>query len=233
MCLKKEPLASFLIGTHIVSSYVPFSMVFPMMPEEMEKHDFSLALTGLVLAVFSLPTLFFALCFNRIIHRYGRRCIYLVGLYVITLGALVFALLEFINSKVGFMIVAIVGRLIMGYGMFHTKTIIFPISSKRFPRSVDGIYTIIYIAMNVAVGIGPLLGNAIYNSLDSFFWPIFIVISINLAIFVPIAHIVFPAKGESISNSFAVQRVNSAVSAQSGESGSGDVRRQSSRLSRK
>lgn len=232
MCLKKEPLASFLIGTHIISSYVPFSMVFPMLPDEMEHHDFNLALTGLVLAVFSLPTLILALCFNRIIHRYGRRCIYLVGLYIITLGALIFALLEFIDSSGGFLVVAILGRLVMGYGMFHTKTIIFPIASKRFPKNVDGIYTIIYVAMNIAVGLGPLMGNAIYNSLDSFFWPIFIVISINLAIFVPIAHIVFPAKGDTLS-SFAVQRVDSAVSVQS--QGSQDARRSSGsgRLSRK
>ncbi len=63
--------------------------------------------------------------------------------------------------------VGIMARLVVGLGMFQTKTVIFSITAKRFPQKEDinKMYTYIGIWINIAVGIGPMLGTILYDSL--------------------------------------------------------------------
>ncbi len=96
MCLIKEKKISFLLAIHIISSYIPFSLSYPVLPLVMERKDISLKLTGIILGVFSIPTLALSISFNKLVHRFTRRCIYLSGLYMITGGVVFFGSIEYI-----------------------------------------------------------------------------------------------------------------------------------------
>ena len=51
--------------------------------------------------------------------------------------------------------------------MFQTKTVIFSITAKRFPdkREINKMFTYIGIWINVAVGIGQMLGEILFEAL--------------------------------------------------------------------
>lgn len=156
MCLAKERKVSFLLGIHIISSYIPFALSYPILPELLEEKEFPAELTGIILGVFSLPTLVLSFSFNRMTHFFGRRCIYLSGLYMITIAVALFGCLEFASTLPLFISIGVISRLLVGIGMFQTKTVVFAISAKRFPDKgdINKMFTYIGIWINVAFGFG-------------------------------------------------------------------------------
>ena len=126
----------------------------------MKKKGIDESLTGIIMGAFSVPTLLLSTSFNKMVHHFTRKCVYLSGLYMLTGRALLFGLIERIDTPWLFVCIAITSRLIIGVGMFQTKTVIFSIAAKRFPqkKDINKIYTYIGIWINIAVGVGPMLG---------------------------------------------------------------------------
>ena len=133
----------------------------------MERKAFPVELTGIILGVFSLPTLLLSFSFNKMVHFFGRRCIYLSGLYMITVAVICFGIIEYSDSLGVFVSIGVLSRLLVGMGMFQTKTVIFSITAKRFPdkREINKMFTYIGIWINVAVGIGQMLGEILFEAL--------------------------------------------------------------------
>ncbi len=127
MCVSEDPLVSFIMATHLISSFIPFSAMFPMIPSEVEDREISPDMSAIILGVFSVPTLCLACFFNRIVHKCGRKKLYLSGLYILTLATFCLGMAEYLESKLPFIITAMLFRLIIGFGAFQTKTVLVPI----------------------------------------------------------------------------------------------------------
>ena len=151
----------------MISSYIPFALSYPILPMVMERKNFPVELTGIILGVFSIPTLLLSFSFNRMVHFFGRRCIYISGLYMITIAVVIFGTIEYTDSLPLFISIGVCSRLLVGVGMFQTKTVIFSIAAKRFPakQDINKMFTYIGIWINVAVGIGQMLGEILFEGL--------------------------------------------------------------------
>lgn len=137
MCLRRELFLSFLVGHHFFSSILIFSYCFPLMPQEVEDRGIPSVWTGLILGVYGLPSILFSCWFNGLVHRFGRRKMYLTGFYFVMISAFLFGILGFIQNKTFFVVYGLIVRLVFGIGFFLTKGTIVSIASKRFPKNLD------------------------------------------------------------------------------------------------
>ncbi len=158
MCLGEAPVLSFLMGFHFLGTYLAMTLSFPMISFEVEERGISPSMVGVVMSSTYLPTLVLGLCLNRIAHRYGRRCVYLSGLYLFSGVTFLFGFLEFIPRPGPFIGSALFLRVLLGLGTFQAKTILPSIMSKRFPKNMVFMFSYQYLFMNLALGIGPALG---------------------------------------------------------------------------
>ena len=77
--------------------------------------------------MFSIPTLALACFFNKIVHKCGRKRLYLSGLYTLTFATFCLGLVEYIYQKEAFILVTMLFRLLLGFGVFMTKIVLVPI----------------------------------------------------------------------------------------------------------
>lgn len=149
-----------------------------------------------------VPTFILGLFLNKLAHAFGRKALYLSGLYTFTVATILFGLIEYIPDGKTFVGVSVVLRLIVGLGSFFTKTILPSIMSKRFPNNMDAMFTYMGVWITIALGVGPALGQQLYGPLgDNFFWPHFLVFFIIVIIFIPSAHFMLKEQSLTRSNS--------------------------------
>ncbi len=184
------------MGCHLFASFLAFSTSFAIMPLELDdRQHVSSGLTGIILSVLYIPTFILGLCLNRLAHECGRKCLYLSGLYIFTVGTLLFGMLEFVSNGPAFVAVAISMRLMVGFGTFFAKTILPSIMSKRFPNDMDAMFTYMGTWITIALGVGPALGQQIYSITNhNFFIPHLIAVVVVALVFIPSAHFMLREK---------------------------------------
>ena len=72
--------------------------------------------TGYILAAYNISAIIGSLYLDLIISKIGRRKSILLGMFSEGLGYILFALTDYINNKAAYVIVAVVARLIQGFG---------------------------------------------------------------------------------------------------------------------
>ena len=196
MCLRKAPCVSFWMGCHLFASFLAFSACFSIMPLEMEsRKGVDTGITGFVLGVMYIPTFILGLFLNKLAHRFGRKALYLGGLYTFTITTLLFGLIEYAKSGITFLALAIIFRLIVGFGSFFTKTLLPSIMSKRFPDNLDSMFVYMGIWITIALGVGPAIGQQLYAPTgDNFFYPHLVVVIVISVLFIPSAHFMLREK---------------------------------------
>ncbi len=136
-----------------------------------------------------MPSLMFSCFFNSLIHRFGRRRLYLTGFYAVMISTFLFGVLGYIKNHTFFIVYGIIIRLLHGFGFFLTKGTIVSIASKRYPKHLDQINTLQNVAILSGFAVAPFLGSVIFDSTGkNIFWPSLIVGFILLVLYTPLAH---------------------------------------------
>ncbi len=70
-----------------------------------------------------------------------------------------------------------------------TKTVLFSIVAKRFPDHINTMNAYLFNAISLGLGLGPLLGKLLFESLASnLFYCGLVIVTLNMLFFAPAAH---------------------------------------------
>lgn len=101
--------------------------------------------------------------FHHFVHKFGRTCSYLFGFYFTTAFFLLLGLASLVENKVAFVVLSLTLRILQGVGLFITKSVILSIGAKRYPSKINNFNSFIFNAINLGLGIGPLLGTVLFK----------------------------------------------------------------------
>ena len=147
-------------------AYFAFSFNYPSLKEEVDSKGVSQSWTGIILGVYSLPSFIFWLFFDKLVNRFGRKCMMLSGLYLFLVSFFLFGLIEFASVSFFFVLSGIITRFLLGVGSYQHKTVTYSVATKMFPNSIDKIFAYVSMGVNLGIGIGGFMGSLMYESMD-------------------------------------------------------------------
>ena len=141
-----------------------------------------------MLGASALPSFLLVAYLNRLVHRFGRKRVYLMGFYVVNIGFALFGVVGYIRNGPAFLILSLVLRTIQGGGQFLMKVVILSIGAKRFPKNIDSFNSFIFNAINLGLGVGPLFAKLFSSVFPDFSISCLFTTGLNLVIFAPLGH---------------------------------------------
>lgn len=142
-----------------------------------------------------MPSFFFWLFFDKVVHRFGRKCMLLSGLYSFLLSLFLFGLIEFSVTPFSFVLTGLVTRFLLGICSYQHKAVLYSVGAKKYPQSVDKVFAYISMGINLGIGIGGFMGSFTYESFNgNLFYINALFSSLLLVLSAPMTHYLMTEK---------------------------------------
>ena len=141
------------------------------------------------MGVYSVPSFFFWIYLDTLVHRYGRKCILLSGLYAFLVSLFLFGLIEFATAPFFFVLSGAITRFFLGVGSYMNKTVLYSVAAKKYPHNTNKIFSYISMCVNLGVGFGGFMGSLSYQFLNqNLFYINSLFAALILALAAPMTH---------------------------------------------
>uniref|UniRef100_A0A0N4ZAN8 MFS domain-containing protein n=1 Tax=Parastrongyloides trichosuri TaxID=131310 RepID=A0A0N4ZAN8_PARTI len=162
--LKEWIILSVLIIANVVGQ-MAFTCISPFFANVAIGKGLSLTMAGIVFAIFNLCGFLLSPFVGRLIPIFGAKNVYSTGMILMSIGTLVFAATNLIDSGTWFLIFSLILRTLqsMGYAMVFTSY--YAIAAKDFPKLMSTIIGLTQTGAGMGCTIGPVVGGYLYQYL--------------------------------------------------------------------
>lgn len=145
------------------------SIMGPFFPQEAEKRNISVTLSGWIFGVFALTRIFMSPLCGKMMPILGSRFMYLAGLFLSGGCTILFGFLEYIpivknGENADFIILCFILRIFMAIGCSSQECASFTIISLEFQNDISTVIGICEVFVGVGLAAGPALGGALYGA---------------------------------------------------------------------
>ena len=139
------------------------SVIAPFYPAEASRRGMSQDIVGFVFAALPLGGFFFSLIFGKYMRYWGRKKLLIIGIFLLVIGFILFAIIDFTENFAIFSSISIIGRMVQGLGLSAYASVCYaylPILYKEDELQEK----IGYMEASLGIGmlIAPLLGSLLY-----------------------------------------------------------------------
>lgn len=139
------------------------SVIAPFYPAEASRRGMSQDIVGFVFAALPLGGFFFSLIFGKYMRYWGRKKLLIIGIFLLIIGFILFAIIDFTENFAIFCSISIIGRMLQGLGLSAYASVCYaylPILYKEDELQEK----IGYMEASLGIGmmIAPLLGSLLY-----------------------------------------------------------------------
>lgn len=140
-----------------------FGFVIPLLPDVVLSRGITMSVLGLILSFYPIGYFIISLVFGKTLHKYSKiKMLYLCQILLI-ISNLIFAFLEFFESKFLCLLVAIIARSIQGVGIGGASSILYSYVPERYPNKVEETYSFLEISTGSGVVFGSIFAGFLYE----------------------------------------------------------------------
>ena len=139
------------------------SIIAPFYPAEAAKRGMSEDIVGFVFAALPLGGFFFSLIFGKYMRFWGRKKLLFIGMILLIIGFIMFALIDFTQNLAIFLAFSILGRMIQGLGLSAYTSVSYAYLPLLY-KDEELQEKIGYMEATTGIGmlIAPLFGSLLY-----------------------------------------------------------------------
>ena len=142
------------------------SIIAPFYPGEAARRGISENIVGFVFAALPFGGFFFSLIFGKYMRFWGRKKLLLMGMMLLIIGFIMFAVIDFTMNQGVFLALSLIGRAIQGLGLSAYTSVSYaylPLlySMEELPQKIG------YMEATTGIGmlIAPIFGSLLYSAL--------------------------------------------------------------------
>lgn len=159
----KEWVTIVMLALANLCSTVAFSCIAPFYPAEAATKGMSESQTGMVFGVFELTMFITAPIFGKYMTHIGSKKMFVIGLTITGICAILFGFLNFLPSGPQFFWCSLLIRVLEAVGDAAFVTSSFAISAKCFPGRITVVVGIMETFAGLGYTAGPLIGGFLYE----------------------------------------------------------------------
>ncbi|XP_069110258.1 MFS-type transporter SLC18B1-like, partial [Argopecten irradians] len=161
---RQQKILLFSMGFVNFCACTCFSLLAPFYPTEAAKKGVSVTVVGLVFAVFEFVIFLSAPVFGNYITKIGSKFMFITGVMVCGVCAILFGLLDKCPDGNIFIIMCFLSRTIEALGASAYITASFAILSNEFPNHVATVIGSLETFSGIGLMIGPTIGSLLYEA---------------------------------------------------------------------
>ncbi|WKY16403.1 hypothetical protein Q1695_001226 [Nippostrongylus brasiliensis] len=159
----KEWVTIVMLALANLCSTVAFSCIAPFYPDEAKKKGMTESQTGIVFGIFELVMFVTAPLFGKYMNTIGSKNMFVLGLAITGITAILFGFLNFLPSGNIFFFASLAIRIFEAIGDAAFVTSSFAISAKCFPGNIAVVVGIMETFAGLGYTAGPVIGGFLYE----------------------------------------------------------------------
>jgi len=140
-------------------------MVIPFLPVELKKYGIPTHIFGYIFGVYALASIICSFFVGKLLKKFGRKMILILGIISMGASMLSFALIEYIHNINFLIFICILIRCLQGMSSSMIQTTAYAIVSACYPNEQQKYLGIIETSIGMGLAIGPLIGAVVYSFL--------------------------------------------------------------------
>lgn len=159
----RQLLSISMLSLANLCSTIAFSCIAPFYPAEAKLKNLSETQTGIVFGIFEFTMFIISPLFGKYIIFIGARTMFIVGIAVTGVTAILFGFLNFLPSGNTFFWFSVLVRILEAVGDAAFVTSSFAIAAKSFPKNVAFVVGILETFAGLGYTAGPVIGGFFYD----------------------------------------------------------------------
>ncbi|CAI2355537.1 unnamed protein product [Caenorhabditis sp. 36 PRJEB53466] len=159
----RQLLTISMLSLANLCSTIAFSCIAPFYPTEAKQKALSETQTGIVFGIFEFTMFIISPLFGKYIIFVGARRMFIVGIAVTGITAILFGFLNYLPSGEIFFWFSVLVRILEAVGDAAFVTSSFAIAAKSFPRNVAFVVGILETFAGLGYTAGPVIGGFFYD----------------------------------------------------------------------
>ena len=143
-------------------SNAAYAIIAPFLPFEFKRKGVDQNWIGYIFAIYSLAVIFCSPLVGKMICKYGRRNLIVVGMLLMGASFVVFGFTSDIEHKETFITMSLLNRFIQGFASSLIQTTMYSICTNFYPDNKEAMVGYIEAVTGIGLILGPLIGSVLY-----------------------------------------------------------------------